>query len=88
MDGAPCKAFRAARRNRGRPSEVRSAYPRSFVAMVLSSSSAFTRSCAMVSRSRTVTVPSSRLLKSTVTHQGVPISSWRRYSFPMAPVSS
>ena len=32
----------------------------------------------MVSRSRTVTVWSSRLWKSTVMQKGVPISSWRR----------
>jgi hypothetical protein len=36
------------------------------------------RTCCMVSRSRTVTVPSSSDWKSTVTQYGVPISSWRR----------
>ena len=36
------------------------------------------RSWAIVSRSRTVTAPSSRVSKSTVTQYGVPISSWRR----------
>ena len=37
-----------------------------------------TRTCSVVSRSRTVTASSSRESKSTVTHQGVPTSSWRR----------
>ncbi len=37
-----------------------------------------TRSCAMVSRSRIVTAWSSRVSKSTVMQNGVPISSWRR----------
>ena len=37
-----------------------------------------TRSCAIESRSRTVTAPSSSESTSTVTHHGVPISSWRR----------
>ena len=37
-----------------------------------------TRSCSIVSRSRTVTVRSSSVSKSTVTQNGVPISSWRR----------
>ncbi len=37
-----------------------------------------TRSCFIVSRSRTVAALSSRLSKSTVTQYGVPISSWRR----------
>ena len=37
-----------------------------------------TRTCSVVSRSRTVTASSSRESKSTVTHHGVPISSWRR----------
>ena len=37
-----------------------------------------TRSCAIESRSRTVTALSSSESKSTVTHSGVPISSWRR----------
>ena len=37
-----------------------------------------TRSCASVSRSRSVTVPSSNVWWSTVTANGVPISSWRR----------
>jgi len=36
------------------------------------------RSWAIVSRSRTVTAWSSRVSKSTVTQNGVPISSWRR----------
>ena len=47
-----------------------------------------TRTCWVVSRSRIVTAPSSRESKSTVTHKGVPISSWRRYRRPMACVSS
>ena len=47
-----------------------------------------TRSCVIVSRSRTVTAPSSSESTSTVTHHGVPISSWRRYSLPIAAVSS
>ena len=37
-----------------------------------------TRACSVVSRSRTVTAPSSSESKSTVTHQGVPTSSCRR----------
>ncbi len=37
-----------------------------------------TRTCSVVSRSRTVTASSSSESKSTVTHHGVPISSWRR----------
>ena len=37
-----------------------------------------TRTCSVVSRSRTVTAPSSRESKSTVTQYGVPTSSWRR----------
>ena len=37
-----------------------------------------TRSCAIESRSRTVTAPSSSESTSTVMHHGVPISSWRR----------
>ncbi len=37
-----------------------------------------TRSCFIVSRSRTVTALSSSVSKSTVTQNGVPISSWRR----------
>ena len=37
-----------------------------------------TRTCSVVSRSRTVTAPSSSESKSTVTHHGVPTSSWRR----------
>ena len=41
-------------------------------------SSIATRSCSSVSRSRIVTVRSSTLWWSTVTHHGVPISSWRR----------
>ena len=41
-------------------------------------SSIFTRSCRMVSRSRTVTVWSCSVWKSTVTQNGVPISSCRR----------
>ena len=40
--------------------------------------SRLTRSWVMVSRSRTVTALSSRVSKSTVTQNGVPISSWRR----------
>jgi len=37
-----------------------------------------TRTCSVVSRSRTVTASSSSESKSTVTHHGVPTSSWRR----------
>ena len=37
-----------------------------------------TRTCSVVSRSRMVTAPSSSESKSTVTHSGVPTSSWRR----------
>ncbi len=37
-----------------------------------------TRTCAMLSRSRIVTASSVSVSKSTVTHSGVPISSWRR----------
>ena len=37
-----------------------------------------TRTCSVLSRSRTVTALSSRESKSTVTHHGVPTSSWRR----------
>jgi len=40
--------------------------------------SAEIRSCVIASRSRTVTLPSSSESTSTVTHHGVPISSWRR----------
>ena len=40
--------------------------------------SAPTRTCSNVSRSRIVTVPSSEVCPSTVMHQGVPASSWRR----------
>ena len=47
-----------------------------------------TRSWVIESRSRTVTAPSSSESTSTVTHHGVPISSWRRYSLPIAAVSS
>ena len=47
-----------------------------------------TRSCCIVSRSRTVTAWSSRVSKSTVTQYGVPISSWRRYRRPIALASS
>ena len=47
-------------------------------ASVSGSSSIATRSCASVSRSRTVTVRSSSVWWSTVTQNGVPISSWRR----------
>ena len=43
-----------------------------------STSSSFTRACSIVSRSRTVTASSSSDSKSTVTHSGVPTSSWRR----------
>ena len=43
------------------------------------------RTCARVSRSRSVTVPSVSVSPSTVMHHGVPISSWRRYRFPIAP---
>ena len=37
-----------------------------------------TRTCSVLSRSRTVTASSSSESKSTVTHHGVPTSSWRR----------
>ena len=40
--------------------------------------SAGTRACSRLSRSRSVTVPSSIVWPSTVIPQGVPISSWRR----------
>ena len=40
--------------------------------------SRLTRSWTIVSRSRMVTALSSRVSKSTVTQNGVPISSWRR----------
>ena len=43
-----------------------------------------TRVCAVVSRSRMVTAPSSSDSKSTVTQSGVPLSSCRRYRRPMA----
>ena len=43
-----------------------------------SRSTARTRSWSMVSRSRTVTVPSARVSPSMVKHHGVPTSSWRR----------
>ena len=43
-----------------------------------SSLSASILTCCMLSRSRTVTVPSFSVSKSTVTQYGVPISSWRR----------
>src|ERR1022692_3713500 len=46
------------------------------------------RTCSVLSRSRTVTAPSSSVSKSTVTHQGVPTSSWRRYRLPMDWVTS
>ena len=46
------------------------------------------RSCRIESRSRTVTAWSVRDSKSTVTQNGVPISSWRRYRRPMALASS
>ena len=42
----------------------------------------------MESRSRIVTAPSVTESKSTVTQNGVPISSWRRYRRPIACVSS
>ena len=47
-----------------------------------------TRSWVIASRSRIVAAPSSSDSTSTVTHHGVPISSWRRYSLPIAAVSS
>ena len=46
------------------------------------------RSCVMASRSRTVTCPSVSVSKSTVTQNGVPTSSCRRYRRPIAPASS
>ena len=51
---------------------------RSLLSMKAFRSSTFTRSCCMVSRSRTVTEPSVSVSKSTVMQYGVPISSWRR----------
>ena len=51
---------------------------RRFGATRAASSGREARSWVMVSRSRTVTVPSSRLWKSTVRQKGVPISSYRR----------
>ena len=50
--------------------------------------SAAIRICSVVSRSRTVTVPSSIVSPSIVTQKGVPASSWRRYLRPIAPDSS
>src|SRR5262249_34944448 len=47
-----------------------------------------TRSCCIVSRSRTVTVWFSRVSASIVMQYGVPISSWRRYRLPTDAVSS
>ena len=44
----------------------------------VSSEAMGTRTCSVVSRSRTVTAPSSSESKSTVMHNGVPTSSWRR----------
>ena len=52
--------------------------PGSCAAKYPSTWSSETRSWCMVSRSRTVTALSSRVSKSTVTQNGVPISSWRR----------
>src|SRR5215813_4037536 len=49
-----------------------------FLVRLLSSSETATRSWPIESRSRTVTVLSSSDWKSTVTQNGVPISSWRR----------
>ena len=62
---------RSLRRAQGRTAAIRSRISR------LTPSSG-TRSWVIVSRSRTVTAPSSSDSTSTVTHQGVPISSWRR----------
>ena len=50
----------------------------SFSSIYLRSSLRWMRTCSIVSRSRTVTVPSSTVSKSTVMHSGVPISSSRR----------
>lgn len=50
----------------------------SFSSMYLRSSLRWMRICSIVSRSRTVTVPSSTVSKSTVMQSGVPISSSRR----------
>src|SRR6218665_818903 len=47
-----------------------------------------TRSCTIVSRSRTVTASSLSDSKSMVIQNGVPISSCRRYRRPIAPASS
>ena len=50
----------------------------SFSPIHAGSSSTLRRTWVIASRSRTVTVPSSTVSKSTVTQKGVPISSWRR----------
>jgi hypothetical protein len=54
------------------------AHAPSRAAMSAGRSAAGTRSCVMLSRSRTVTVPSFTESPSTVTHHGVPTSSCRR----------
>ena len=51
------------------PARRRSSFTRSLIG---------TRTCSVLSRSRTVTASSSSDSKSTVTHHGVPTSSWRR----------
>ena len=48
------------------------------LSMIDRSSAAATRRWAIVSRSRMVTVPSSRDWWSMVTQNGVPMASWRR----------
>ena len=82
----PAPASPASVRRRPRAVRRRVPYPRSPQTRAASSRSRIsrvtpstgTRSWAIESRSRTVTAPSSSESTSTVTHQGVPISSWRR----------
>ena len=84
--GTPAGCRRSPRRRRHRavsssrrPSAISRSQERSRRACRSSStSSSGTRACSMVSRSRTVTAWSSSESKSTVTHSGVPTSSWRR----------
>ena len=56
--------------------QTRAAARRSWIAALTPSTG--TRSCVIASRSRIVTAPSSSDSTSTVTHHGVPTSSWRR----------
>ena len=73
----PTGAARAADAvRRSLPYPARAASSRSRISRVTPSTG--TRSCVIESRSRTVTAPSSSESTSTVTHHGVPISSWRR----------